>query len=149
MDHRRDELKGTDILYKVAQNIESKYPDKCKVIATESLPYNKYIEQMKGCDILLDQIYSYTPAMNALQAMSMGLVTVSGGEEEHYKLIKEEDLRPIVNVQPTEKDIYNKLEWLILHPEEIAQLKLDGKEYIRLHHDSIKIAQQYIECWNK
>ena len=149
MDHRRNELKGTDILYKVAKNLESKYPDKCKLIATESLPYNEYIEQMKNCDILLDQIYSYTPAMNALQAMSMGLVTVSGGEEEHYKLIQEESLRPIINVQPTEKNIYNKLEWLILHPEQIAQLKIDGKEYIQRHHDSIKIAQQYIEYWNK
>lgn len=149
LDYRRNELKGTDILYKVAKELKKKYPDKCNIIATESLPYNEYIAKMKNCDILLDQIYSYTPAMNALQAMSMGIIAVSGGEEEHYELIKEDTLRPIINVQPTEKDIYNKLENLILHPELIFQLKCDGISYIKRHHDSIKIAQEYLDFWNK
>ncbi|MBR4312686.1 MAG: glycosyltransferase family 1 protein [Bacteroidaceae bacterium] len=149
MDNRRDELKGTDILYKVAKRIENKYPDKCEVIATESLPYSEYIKQMKQCDVLLDQIYSYTPAMNALQAMSMGLVVVGGGEEEHYELMGEKELRPIINVQPEEEDVYRQLEQLVLHPERIPQLKRDGIEYVRRHHDSIKVAQQYLEFWNR
>ena len=149
MDHRRDELKGTDILYRVAKRLEEKYPDKCEVIATESLPYNEYIKQMKQCDVLLDQIYSYTPAMNALQAMSQGLVVVGGGEEEHYELMGEKELRPIINVQPEEEDIYRQLEQLVLHPERIPQLKRDGVEYVRRHHDSIKVAQQYLEVWNR
>ena len=149
MDHRRDELKGTDILYKVAKNIEAKYPNKCEVVATESLPYNEYVKQMSQCDVLLDQIYSYTPGMNALQAMSMGLVVVSGGEKEHYELIGETELRPIINVLPDEEDIYNKLEQLILHPERMPQLKRDGMEYVRRHHDSIKVAQRYLEIWKK
>ena len=149
MDHRRDELKGTDILYKVAKKIEAKYPDKCEVVATESLPYNEYITRVAQCDILLDQIYSYTPGMNALQAMSMGLVVISGGEEEHYGLIGENELRPIVNVLPDEKDIYNKLEQLILHPERISQLKREGIAYVRRHHDSIKVAKRYMEIWSR
>ena len=147
MDHRRDELKGTDILYKVAKELAAKYPDKCEVVATESLPYSEYVKQMSRCDVLLDQIYSYTPGMNALQAMSMGLVVVSGGEEEHYELIGEKELRPIINVLPEEEDIYNKLEQLILHPERMPQLKRDGMEYVRRHHDSIKVAQRYVDIW--
>lgn len=149
MDHRRDELKGTDILYKVAKRLETKYPDRCEIIATESLPYNEYIARMQQCDILLDQIYSYTPAMNALQAMAMGLVTVSGGEEEHYQLILESELRPIINTAPNEEDIYQKLEALILNPEHILQLKHESIEYVRRHHDSLKIAEQYIKFWSR
>ena len=147
MDHRRNELKGTDILYKVAKQLEAKYPDKCELVATESLPYAEYVKKLKTCDVLLDQIYSYTPAMNALQAMSMGLVVVTGGEEESYEILGETELRPIINVQPDEEDIYRQLEQLVLHPERIAQLKRDSIEYVRRHHDSLKVAERYLEAW--
>lgn len=149
MDHRRDELKGTDILYKVAKNLESRYPEKCKLIATESLPYNEYIEQMKSCDILLDQIYSYTPAMNALQAMSMGLVPVGGAEPEYYELMKEETLRPIINVEPNEQSVFEALEQLVLHPERIPLLKQESIAFIRKHHDHLAVAQQYVDFWKE
>jgi glycosyltransferase involved in cell wall biosynthesis len=149
MDYRRDELKGTDILYRVAKRVEAKYPNKCKVVVTESLPYDDYIKRMSRCDVLLDQIYSYTPGMNALQAMSMGLVVISGGEEEHYELIGEKELRPIINVQPNEEDVYNQLEQLILHPERVSKLKREGIEYVRRHHDSVKVTKRYLEIWSK
>ena len=102
---------------------------------------------MRSSDVLLDQIYSYTPAMNALQAMSMGLVVVSGGEEENYEILGEKELRPIINVQPEEEDVYRQLEQLILHSERIPQLKRDSIEYVRRHHDSIKVARQYLKAW--
>ena len=149
MERGRDEMKGRELLYNVVKKIEKKYPDKCEVVATESLPYYEYIERMAQCDVLLDQIYSYTPGMNALQAMSMGLVVVSGGEEEHYELVGEKELRPIINVQPDEEDIYNKLEQLILHPERILQLKHEGIDYVRHHHDSLKVAERYLDAWKR
>ena len=85
--------------------------------------------------------------MNALQAMSQGLIVVSGGEEENYEILGEKELRPIINVQPDEEDIYRQLEQLVLHPERIPRLKRDSMEYIRRHHDSIKVAQRYLEAW--
>lgn len=149
MDHRRDELKGTDILFRVAKQLEAKYPDRCEVVATESLPYAEYVARMRRCDVLLDQIYSYSPAMNALQAMAQGLIVVSGGEEENYEILGEKELRPIINVQPDEEDVYRQLEQLVLHPERMPQLRRDSIEYVRRHHDSLKVAQRYIEVWTK
>ena len=87
--------------------------------------------------------------MNALQAMNMGIVVVGGGEEENYEILGERELRPIINVQPDEDDVYRQLEWLVLHPERIAQLKRDSIEYVRRHHDSLKVAQRYLEAWSK
>ena len=66
-----------------------------------------------------------------------------------YTILKEDELRPIINVQPDEEDIYRQLEQLILHPERIAKLKRDSVEYIRRHHDSIKVAKQYIDVWSR
>ena len=120
-----------------------------EVVTAENLPFDEYLKQMASCDVLLDQIYSYTPSMNALQAMAMGLVVVSGGEEEQYELLGERELRPIVNVLPDADDIRAKLEDLILHPERIPLLKAQSIEYVRRHHDAKQIAQQYISAWGK
>ena len=87
--------------------------------------------------------------MNALQAMSQGLIVVSGGEEENYAILDENELRPIINVQPDEEDIYQQLEQLVLHPERINKLKCDSREYIRRHHDSNKVALRYLDAWTK
>lgn len=145
----RSMLKGTDIMLRALERIVADYPDRAEMVKAESLPFAVYKEMMCSSDVLLDQIYSYTPAMNALQAMSQGLIVVSGGEEENYEILGEEELRPIINVQPDEEDVYRQLEWLVLHPERIPQLKRDSVEYIRRHHDSLKVAKRYLEAWSK
>ena len=147
INRSRTMLKGTDIMLRALERIVADYPDRAEMVKAESVPFAEYKEMMRSSDVLLDQIYSYTPAMNALQAMSQGLIVVSGGEEENYEILGEKELRPIINVQPDEEDIYRQLEWLVLHPERIAQLKRDSIEYVRRHHDSLKVAERYLEAW--
>ena len=149
IQRHRTALKGTDIMLRALERLVANYPDQAEMIKAESVPFAQYKEMLRSSDILLDQIYSYTPAMNALLAMSQGLIVVSGGEEESYAILNEKELRPIINVQPDEADIYHQLEQLVLHPERIAQLKRDSIEYVRRHHDSIKVAKQYLEAWGK
>ena len=147
INRSRTMLKGTDIMLRALERLVADYPDRAAMVKAESVPFAEYKEMMCSSDVLLDQIYSYTPAMNALQAMSQGLVVVSGGEEENYGILGETELRPIINVQPDEEDVYRQLEWLVLHPERIAQLKRDSIEYVSRHHDSLKVAKRYLEVW--
>lgn len=149
INRSRTMLKGTDIMLRALERIVRDYPERVEMVKAESVPFAQYKEMMQSSDVLLDQIYSYTPAMNALQAMSQGLVVVGGGEEENYEILGEKELRPIINVQPYEEDVYLQLEQLVLHPERIPQLQLDSMEYVRRHHDSIKVAKQYLSVWNK
>ena len=104
---------------------------------------------MNGADAILDQLYAYTPAMNALLAMSKGIIVVGGGEPENYDIINETELRPIINVEPTYESVYQELEQLVLHPERIPELKRQSVEYIRKHHEYTKVARQYIDFWTK
>lgn len=147
INRSRTALKGTDIMLRALERIVADYPDRAEMVKAESVPFDEYKKMMRSCDVLLDQIYSYTPAMNALLAMSQGLIVVSGGEEESYEILGEKELRPIINVQPDEEDVYRQLEWLVLHPERIAQLKRDSIEYVHRHHDSLKVAKRYLEAW--
>lgn len=139
----RNVYKGTDIMLQALEELQNRYPNQMTISKAESVPFHQYQEMMKHSHVLLDQLYSYTPAMNALNAMAKGLVVVSGGEEEQYELLGERELRPIVNVLPSREDVIQKLESLILRPQAIPQLSDESKEYIRRHHDHILIAQKY------
>ena len=150
LQRTRSAYKGTDIMLRALERLKEKYPDRMEIVIAENVPFEQYCEMMNHSDVLLDQLYSYTPAMNALQAMSQGLVVVSGGEPEHYALLGETELRPIINVQPTEDDVFLQIEQrLILHPEALEQLSRDSVEYVHRHHDPVRVAQQYLEVWSK
>lgn len=144
----RNAYKGTDIMYKALVRLAGNYPQRMEIVKAESVPYDEYQRMMEGCDVILDQLYSYTPAMNALLAMAKGLVVVGGGEEENYTILHETELRPIVNVTPSEEDVYAQLEKLLLAPEELKRRSSQSRLYICKHHDHLKVAAQYIEYWN-
>ena len=135
--------KGTDIMLRAAQDVARRYPDRMQLTVAENLPFSEYTRQLADSDVLLDQLYSYTPSMNPLEAMAHGIICVGGGEPENYEILGEKELRPIVNVQPTYDSVYEELEKLVNHPERIGPLKRQSIEYIRRHHDYIKVAKQY------
>ena len=143
----RVDVKGAEVLERALDRIAARYPERCIASKAVSVPYEQYKEMIRSADLLLDQIYSYTPAMNALLGMARGLVVVGGGEEENYDILGERELRPIINVLPDEEDIYRKLEALALHPERLPELKRQSVEYIKRHHDYIKVAQEYVRFW--
>lgn len=139
----RSEYKGTDVMLKAAQEIVAKYPTKAELKIAESIPFAEYQKMMSDSDVILDQLYSYTPAMNALEAMSQGVIVVGGGEPENYKILHEKELKPIINVEPNYESVYHQLEELVLHQENINRLKEQSIAYIQKHHDYIKVAKQY------
>ncbi|MBR1800360.1 MAG: glycosyltransferase family 1 protein [Bacteroidaceae bacterium] len=145
----RSAYKGTDIMLSALNHLQADFgADRVQILKAESVPFAEYQEMMNSSHILLDQLYSYTPAMNALLAMAKGLIVVGGGEEEQYELLGEHELRPIINVQPTEQDVYDQiLHRLVEHPEAVPQLQRDSIEYIRRHHDHIQVAGKYLETW--
>ena len=145
----RSEYKGTDIMLKAAQAIAKKYPDKTELRIAESIPFAEYVKMMNGSDAILDQLYSYTPSMNPLEAMARGIICIGGGEPENYEIIHEDKLRPIINVLPNYESVYQKLEHLVLHPELVPLLKQQSIEYINKHHDYIKVAERYEAFYQK
>ena len=144
----RSAYKGTDIMLRALERGTARCPNETEMIKVESVPVTRDRQLMDGCHIILDQLYAYTPAMNALEAMSKGLVVVGGGEPENYEIISETNLRPIINVIPTEESVYNALCDIIIHRNKLPQLSADSRTYIERHHDYLKVAQEYIDFWS-
>lgn len=149
INRERSEYKGTGIMLKVLERIAREHPDKCEIKIAENVPFDQYRKMIDECDVLLDQLYGYSPAMNALLAMSKGKIVVGGAEEEYYQLLGEKELRPLVNITPNEHDIYEKLETLIEHPDKIPAMQADCATLVERYHSPEQVAQQYIDFWKK
>jgi hypothetical protein len=135
-------------MLRAAEDVQQKHPDKMQLVKVESVPFAEYKKLMEGSDAILDQLYAYTPSMNPLLAMSKGIICIGGGEPENYEIINETELRPIINVEPTYDSVFHELEQLVLHPNRIPELKRQSVEYIRKHHDYLKVAQEYVDFWS-
>ena len=149
IQRHRSLYKGTDIMWRALRRVAEAYPDVCEVVRVENVPFAEYCRLMDRSDVILDQLYSYTPAMNALEAMAHGMVVVGGGEPENYAILGEEQLRPIINVQPNERSVYEALSRLVRHPEMIADLSRQSMAYVSRHHDAQKVARQYVDFWTR
>lgn len=149
INRERSVYKGTDIMLRAVQEIVRKYPEKVELKIAESVPFAEYRHLMDDSDAILDQLYAYTPSMNPLEAMSKGIICIGGGEPENYEIIGETELRPIINVEPNYESVFHDLEQLVLHPERIPELKRQSVEYIRRHHDHLKVARQYEKFYEK
>ena len=147
INRERSIYKGTDIMLRALERIARDYPTRCEIVKAESVPFAQYQQMMNSSDILLDQLYGYSPAMNALLAMAKGKIVVGGAEEEYYQMLGESTLRPLVNVTPSEKDVYNKLKTLVEHPEDIARLQQECATLAAQYHNPRKVAEQYLKFW--
>lgn len=166
---RRAAMKGTDQMEPLFQRLAAEHPDKIELHRIESVPFDEYCRLLDEADVIVDQLYSYTPAMNALEAMSRGKVVVSGGEEDYYRFQESKilpdspqakspmdrhyqdnghPLRPIINLRPFQnEENYRILCDLLLDSATVEQMKRDSKAFIDQYHDADYVAQQYLTLW--
>ena len=149
INRERSAYKGTDIMLQAAQDVCRRYPDLIQLQIAESVPFAEYQQMMDRSDAILDQLYSYTPSMNALLAMSKGIVCIGGGEPENYDIIGERELRPIINVVPTYESVVSALESLVQHPEQLPTLQQESRTYIHRHHNHLEVACRYLDAWQR
>lgn len=147
---KRDYIKGAGIIGDLVERVAAENPGKIEVKRVYDVPYNEYLKMLDEADVLVDQLYSYTPSMNSLAAMAHGTVVIGGGEEEYYEFIGEKKLRPIINVRP-ENDEYNlkMLRGTLLYPDKIERMKRESMEFVRKYHDYVEVAEGLIVFYEK
>ena len=150
IDKDRTEFKGTNLLLKMLNALQQKYANEVKILVAESVSYSKYIEMLRESHVVLDQIYSYSPSVNPLQAMALGKVVVSGGEPEVYELLEDDlEVRPIHNVLPTEESIFAVLSNIVENKHLLPEWSLQSRKFVERYHDVDMVSKQYLEFWNK
>lgn len=138
--------KGTDLLLEMLRRIEARHPNRIEVVEVTGLPYDRFVESIASVHVVVDQLYSYTPATTALLAMAMGRAVVSGAEPEYYDFIGEHELKPIIHTDPLDLTWTERhLEQTLLDRDLVCTLAAQGRPFVARHNDSVKVAKEYLK----
>lgn len=140
--------KGGKFFEKALEIVKAKYGDKINVETVDSLPYSEYIEHVKKAHIVLDQVYAFDQGYNALEAMARGKVVFTGAESEFYSYYDLSE-KVAINALPDVDFIVSELSRLIENPSEIREIGKRARVFIVKEHDYKKVAQRYLDVWNR
>lgn len=138
----KEAKKGNDLLHAAAMRCMSDLGE--DIVSYEvvgGLPYAEYIKKFNDADIFLDQVFSYDCGVNALLAMAHGKVVFSG-----FEYIQSDEVG--VNALPSQDELYADLCDLVKNLSKIDRIKMNAYKYIREHHDSALVADQYLDIWH-
>ncbi len=141
--------KGSDYFEAALALIREKYGARVKVITTEDVPYNEYINAYNEAHILMDQVLGYDQGYNALEAMAKGKVVFTGAEKEWLEQYDLEENTVAINALPNVKDLVEKLSFLIDHPENLKTISKNARAFIEKEHYYKTIAAKYIATWQR
>lgn len=143
--------KGTDRLLAIARNLERSMPEKVEVVNVSNLPWNDYKRVLASCHINLDQLYSYSPAMNALSSMSLGRVAATGAEPEYYSILTDSGIenhdKPLIRLSPLEENITETLTQLIENPTRLRSMGEDARHIVERNNALSVVASRYEKHW--
>ena len=146
---QRGQMKGTDQLEPLFDRLAKEYPDTITLCKVESVPFEQYQQLVAEADVVVDQLYSFTPAMGALQSMSQGKVVISGYEAEYRQFIDGPVDSGIINLRPfDDAHNYEILRTMLTDRKKIAQLQEGSRAFVRRYHDADDVARQFVEFWS-
>lgn len=143
----RQHDKGSVFIISAMNMLKEKYPERVELIFAKQLTLTQYLSVMKDANIVIDQCYGCGYGMNAIEALAMGKVVLSGNEPENQKEMGCSDI-PVVNIIPNVKQIFLVLEDLILNCDKIELLSVRSRKYAESVHSCQVVAQRYIETFS-
>lgn len=147
---RRGQMKGTDQLAPLFDRLAEEYPSQVTLTKVESVPFAEYQRLVAASDVIVDQLYSFTPAMAALESLSQGKIVISGYEAEYRGFIGGEEETGIINLRPFDDERnYQLLVETLTDAQKIARLKRCSQAFVRKYHDADQVAQRYLDVWSE
>lgn len=146
----REMEKGADAMLPVLQDLVAANKERVQFDFVQNVPLQQFKQLLDRADIVVDQLYSYTPATTALMAMARGKVVVSGGEEEYYDFIGENEMRPIINPNPMDlHQLQSDMQLLVDNPQRLRQLAEMGPRFVAKHNAADVVAARFEDFWQK
>ncbi len=159
---RRAEMKGTDRIEPLLDRLAQEFPDRIELKKVVSVPFEEYRRLVSEADVVADQLYSFTPAMGALESMSQGKVVISGYESDYRDFLKELypdsshdaadtllDHPGIINLRPFDDERnYEILRQTLTDANKIARLQQCSQAFVRRYHNADDVARQFVESWS-
>ena len=132
--------KGTRQIVDAIRRLQSRFDFDFHLVSGVS--HEKALQQMLGCDIIIDQISPYgVYGMVSVEAMSLGRVVLSSIDDSYY------DRCPIIPV--TERSFEDRLWEILSSPNRREKLGTEGRSYAERIHDSRRVAALVLEQYER
>lgn len=138
--------KGTSKLLEICREIESEHPGKVLVDVASGLSLEEYLKKLSGSHVVVDQLYSYSPATNALQTMALGRVSATGWQPECAAMLGCTDA-PVIPLQPGD-DVKRVLENALLDVGGLRRMSKAGRELVERENDVRTVADKFLKHWS-
>ncbi len=112
------------------------------------MPFNEYMKLLAQVNVSVDQLYSYSLAMNALYSMAQGKIVVGGAEPESG-ILYDGKLPPVYNALPDEGQLFKTLESILERKEDLNSDSEKSRQFIIEQHNPLHIASTYLDIWNR
>ena len=142
----RPGFKGTRFVLEAFDILNTKYPADFEFIHVANLPIADYLKLMERVNVVVDQTSGYSCGMNALFALAMGKVVLSGAEPESTRLYSGAST-PVRNILPNAHSIVEQMEAVLAVRSRLSEIGMEGRRFVEEHHDYRSVAQRYLDTW--
>jgi hypothetical protein len=113
----------------------------------QSLPLGDYIKSLENISIIVDQVSSYSYAMNALYSMASGKIVISGAEPECLEANNIPQEGFLINALPDENSIIDAVERSIHYARNNPKYPDATRAFVEKYHNPKKIAERFLQQW--
>lgn len=142
----RPGFKGTFLIEKCLSDLRHKYPSDVEFTIEGRLPFDKYMDVLSRTNVSVDQVFSYSLAMNALYSMAQGKVVVGGGEAES-SILYGGVLPPVYNALPDYRDFMSVFERILEERNKIEEVSRLSRDFVVDKHCPVMVAEKYVALW--
>jgi len=143
------DVKGTDQILKVIQELQPAYGKRFDFHLIENVPYEKVMDAYHSIDVLIDQIYGGWYGGLAVELMALGKPVLSYIREDDLKFIPPEMKMDLPTVKTCPETLKMNLISLIEMPyEDLLKLGKKSRQYVEKWHSPQKVVRQLIEDMN-
>ncbi len=146
MDRTRDRhiRTGREELSRFASELAAEYPDRCEAIVAENPSPEDYQRAFRSADVILDNMHSFSPGLEALKAMAAGKVVATGASPEYFEAAGASAHDVLIPLSPL-ADNKETLRRYILDPFPLEAMSRAGRHLVETHHDVTRVAREAVD----
>lgn len=145
----RQQAKGTYYIKEAFNLMQKKYGDVAEFVCAGGLPFNKYIDLLSRANVILDDVNSYSIAMNGLFSLAKGKIVMGGAEPEGNMELGINGVNPVLNLTSNIDQICSQIEYIIKHKDKIEEWGFASRLFVEKYHNHIEIAREYEEIFKQ
>jgi hypothetical protein len=113
----------------------------------EGLSHGEFLQAMARADIVIDQVFTQSYGMAALECLAMGKVVLSGSGPRAHAYFPFMADSPVLDAPPNVGLLADALAATLDRRDEFESLAARGRSYVAKNHDHLAVAARFADLW--